>query len=361
MKLLDRYILRKFFASFFFTVLVFSLVAIIIDFSQNVEEFIDEQLPAWQVIKEFYLPFTVWINGLLWPMFALISVIFFTSRMAFNSEIISILNAGVSLRRLARPYLVGAGILALLHLFANHYVIPHSNKTRLNFYHAYIHKESDKGKTRDIHMFISPDTKIFVKDYFKRDSMGRNFRMEHFENNELRWMLTAEKLKWIAAPNKWELTNYEIRTFDGLKETLVMKPREKLDTTIALTPSDFVRYDDTKEMIPTNRLQAFITEEKLRGMGNTRIYEIELYRRTADPVTVLIVTLIGMAMASRKVRGGMGLHLALGIIIGALFVFIARFSITFATNEALHPMLGVWLPNIVFGMVAAFLFMKAQK
>lgn len=361
MKLLDRYILKKFFSSFFFTVLVFSLVAIIIDFSQNVEEFIDEHLPASRVIAEFYVPFTVWINGLLWPMFALISVIFFTSRMAYNSEIISILNAGVSFRRLSRPYIIGAGILAVMHLVANHYIIPHSNKTRLDFYHSYIHKESDQGKTRDIHMFISPGNKIFVKDYFKRDSFARNFRIEHFEKNELKWMLTAEEARWKGAPNKWELNKYEIRTFDGMKESLVMNYREKLDTTINLTPADFVRYDDTKEMIPTNRLQDFIAEEKLRGTGNTRVYEIELYRRTADPVTVFIVTLIGMSMASRKVRGGLGLHLALGIVIGAFFVFMARFSITFATNEELHPMLGVWLPNIVFGFVAILLFRNAQK
>lgn len=361
MKILDRYILRKFFSSFLFTVLVFTMVAIIIDFSQNVEEFIDEKLPPDRVIREFYLPFTVWINGLLWPLFALISVIFFTSRMAFNSEIIAILNAGVSLRRLARPYLLGAGTLALVHLFANHFVIPLSNKTRLNFYHNYIHKEGDKGKTRDIHMFISPDTKIFVKDYFKQDSFARIFRMEHFENNELKWLLMAEEARWKGPPNKWELNKYEIRTFDGLKETIVMNHRGKLDTTINLTPADFVRYDDTKEMIPTNRLQEFIAEEELRGMGNTRIYEIELYRRTADPVTVIIVTLIGMSMASRKVRGGLGLHLAMGIFIGALFVFMARFSITFATNEALHPFLGVWLPNIIFGAVAVLLFFKAQK
>lgn len=361
MKLLDRYIMKKYFGSFFFTALVFSLVAVIVDFSQNVEEFIDEQLPASRVIKEFYLNFIIWIDGLLWPLFGLIAVIFFTSRMAFNSEIISILNAGVSFRRLARPYLLAAGLLATVHLVFNHFIIPVSNKTRLAFYHNYIHKESDKGKTRDIHMFISPGTKIYVKDYFKRDTFARQFRLEHFEGNELKWVLKAEEARWLGPPNRWKLRRYEIRTFDGEKETLLVNNRDDLDTTINLTPADFVRYDDTKEMIPTHRLQAFIEEERQRGTGNTRVYEIELYRRTADPVTLIIVTIIGMSVASRKVRGGMGLHLAIGVVIGALFVFMARFSITFAANEALHPLLGVWLPNIVFGIVAAFLFEKAQK
>lgn len=360
-KILDRYILWKFLGSFLFTALVFSLVAVIIDFSQNVEEFIDEKLPASRVIREFYVHFVVFINGLLWPLFALIAVIFFTSRMAYNSEIISILNAGVSFRRLMRPYLIGAGILALAHLLSNHFLIPLSNKARLDFHHAYIHKESDKGKTRDIHLFINPGTKVFVKDYFKRDTFARNFRLETFAGNRLVSLLKAEEARWKGPPGKWQLRNYEIRTFDGDRETLQLGRDGTLDTVINLTPADFVRYEDTKEMITSQRLNRFIEEEKQRGRGNTKVYEIELYRRTADPVTVIIVTLIGMAVAARKVRGGLGFHLAIGMLIGAIFVFMARFSITFAANDMLDPLLGVWLPNIVFGAIALLLIQAAQK
>jgi lipopolysaccharide export system permease protein len=360
LKILDRYIIKKFLATFFFVVLIFSMIAVIIDFSQNVEEFIDEKLGAWQVFKEYYLNFIIFINGLLWPLFAMISVIFFTSRMAYNSEIISILNAGVSFRRLVRPYLIAGGLLALMHLILNHFIIPVSNKTRLDFFHAYIHKESDKGNTRDVHMFIDSTTKVYVRDYFKQDSFARNFRLERLDGNRLLSYIEADEARWNGKTKKWKLSNYEIHTFNGIKEGIVVGGKSKLDTAFQLKPDDFVRYDDTRERIPSTRLAKFIAEEQRRGVGNTKGYEIELYRRTADPVTIIIVTLIGVAVASRKIRGGMGLHLALGIVLGAVFVFVAKFSITFATNEALSAWLGVWIPNMFFGCVALWLMRRAQ-
>ena len=337
------------------------MIAVVIDFSEKVEEFIDENLGAEQVINEYYINFLLFINGMLWPLFALISVIFFTSRMAANSEIISMLNAGMSFRRLMVPYLIAGGAIAGLHLLGNHIIIPMANKEMFDFIHKYVEKEKDKGKTRDVHMFISPNEKIYVRDYFKRDSIAKRFRLEKFEGNQLKVFIKAEKAEWKGEPNKWELTDYEIRTFDGLKETYKIEKKEKLDTTINLRPSDFVRYDDTKNMIPTPRLKAFIAEELQRGIGNTKVYEIELYRRTADPITILIVTIIGMTVAARKVRGGLGLNLALGVALGAIFIFLSRFSITIATNESLSAIVGVWLPNMLFGTIALILVLKAQK
>ncbi len=465
LKKLDKYIIKKFLTTFLFVVLIFTLIAIVIDFSEKVEEFIDEKLGAAQVISEYYINFVLFINGMLWPLFVLISVIFFTSRMASNSEIISMLNAGMSFRRLMLPYLVAAGSIAGLHLFANHIVIPIANKEMFTFIHKYVAKEQDKGKTRDIHMFINPETKIYVREYHKRDNIGKKFRLEKFEGNELSTFIKAETAKWQGVLQRWHLTNmrvynlkdknkkslaqnfgnldtafhyktesfnncatvkieapkdrnqrpepliiqfcaedyssrdsiatnivirkyengqltdsiladsgrwfgyaynwhledYEIRSFNGKKETLKIVKKEPLDTVFNLRPEDFVRYDDTKNMIPTPRLKAFVAEEKQRGIGNTKVYEIELYRRTADPFTILIVTLIGMAVASRKVRGGLGLHLALGVALGAIFIFLARFSITIATNESLSAFVGVWLPNFLFGAIAFLLIMRAQK
>lgn len=362
LKILDKYIIKKYLGTFLFVVLIFSLVAVIIDFSQNVEEFIDEQLPAGRVAKEYYFNFMVFINGLLWPLFALISVIFFTSRMASNSEVISILNAGVSFRRIMRPYLLAGGLIAVVHLLLNHFVIPLSNKTRLDFFHTYIHKELDRGKTAHVHMFIEPETKVYVRNYYKKDSLAHNFRLERFDGNRLLSFVEAAEARWDGEKETWQLGSYEIHSFDESGgESIIIGGRDKLDTAIALRPTDFVRYDDTREMIPSNRLQSFIAEEKQRGIGNTKLYEIELYRRSADPVTILIVTIIGMAVASRKVRGGMGLHLAVGVALGAIFIFVAKFSITFATNEALPALLGVWLPNLFFGAVAGVLIWKSQK
>lgn len=465
LKKLDKYIIKKFLTTFLFVVLIFTLIAIVIDFSEKVEEYIDENLSAEQVISEYYVNFILFINGMLWPLFVLISVIFFTSRMASNSEIISMLNAGMSFRRLMLPYMVAACSIAGLHLFANHVVIPIANKEMFTFIHKYVAKEQDKGKRTDIHMFISPTAKIYVREYHKRDNIGKKFRLEQFEDNELKTLIKSERAIWKGELQKWHFTNfraftlnkknkrfeetnfgnidtafhyqtvafnnceqeikpiekpgnqkpetftfqvcaekyyardslavgltikrfdngnlvdsiladsgkwqgahynwhlesYEIRTFDGKKETYQIDKKEILDTTFNLKPKDFVRYDDTKNMIPTTRLKAFVAEEKQRGIGNTKIYEIELYRRTADPVTILIVTLIGMSVASRKVRGGLGLHLALGVALGAIFIFLSRLSITIATNESLSAFVGVWIPNILFGSIAIWLIMKAQK
>ncbi|MCR9286049.1 MAG: LptF/LptG family permease [Bacteroidetes bacterium] len=361
LKKLDIYIIKKFLATFFFVVLIFTMIAVVIDFSEKVEEFIDEDLGTKQVVSEYYINFLLFINGMLWPLFTLISVIFFTSRMAANSEIISMLNAGMSFRRLMVPYLLAGGAIASIHLFGNHIVIPMANKEMFEFIHKYVEKEKDKGKTRDVHMFISPNEKIYVRDYFKRDSLAKKFRWETFEGNELKVFIKAEKAQWKGLPNHWELTDYEIRTFDNLKETFKIEKKEKLDTTINLLPSDFVRYDDTKNMIPTPQLKDFVEEERQRGIGNTKIYEIELYRRTADPFTIFIVTIIGMAVASRKVRGGLGLNLALGVALGAVYIFLSRFSITIATNQSLSPFVGVWLPNMLFGFIALILIFRAQK
>ena len=361
LKKLDKYIIKKYLTTFLFTVLIFSLIAVVIDFSEKVEEFIDESLGPSQVIREYYVPFVLFINARILPLYVLLSVIFFTSRMASNTEIISMLSAGISFRRIMVPYLVGAGIVMSFHLVANHILVPIANEQRLDFEHAYVWKERDKGKTRDVHMFVTPDTKIFVRDYHKRDSIARKFRLEHFEDNELIFMLKAEKLVWRGPPDKWQLEDYEIRTFDGIHETIRVGVREKMDTIIPLHPSDFVRYEDTKDQIPSTRLAAFIAEEKRRGIGNTKAYEVEFHRRTADAIAVIIVTLIGMTLAARKVRGGMGLHLATGVALGAIFIFLSQFSMTFAQKETLSTFWGVWIPNVIFGIIAAVLIMKAQK
>ena len=361
MGIIDRYIIKKFLAAFGFTSLIFTLLAVVIDFSEKVEEFIDEGLGAGQVLREYYLPYIFYINGILWPLFVLIGVIFFTSRMAANSEIISILNAGVSFRRMMRPYMIAAGLIAATHLLMNHIVIPHANVSRLDFERAYVWKDEDRGKKRDVHMFIDKNTKVYVRYYSKRDTTARDMRIETFEGNQLTKLVKVGKAKWLGRPDRWRLQSYEVRTFDGMNETIEVGKNSHMDTTLNLYPEDFVRYDNTKEMIPTPKLTAFIAEEKQRGIGNTVVFEVEKHRRTADTFTIFILTLIGMSVAARKVRGGIGLHLAIGIGIGAIFIFLSRFTMTFAMNQALPTLIGVWLPNLIFGAIALFLISRAQK
>lgn len=361
MKTLDRYIFWKYIQTFLFTMLIFTMIASIIDFSEKVENFIKEPCTREQIFFDYFINWVPYINSLLVPLYALISVIFFTSRLAYNSEIISILNAGISFRRLMLPYLMAGSVIAGFHLYANHFLVPIGNKSRLDFEHKYIWKHSDHGKTKDVHMFIGDSTKVYIRFYSKQDTSARDFRIEEFSGESLVWMLKAEEAEWLGPPNRWRLKNYEIRSFDGEKENLILGRRKNIDTTLNLVPEDFVRYSNQKEMLASPELVEFIEAEKDRGLSNTKNFEIELHRRTAEPFTVLILTLIGMAVASRKVRGGMGLHLAIGIGLGALFIFLSKFSVTFATNQTFPPILGVWFPNIMFGVVAIWLMGKAQK
>lgn len=360
-KLLDQYIFGKYLSSFFFTVLIFTLISVVIDFSEKVESFIKEPCTAYQIIFEYYINFIPYINGLLWPLISLIAVIFFTSRLAHNSEIISILNAGISFRRLQYSYLGAAALITIIHLFGNHYQIPAANKKRLNFEHTYVWKNNDKGKTENVHLFVSPDTKVYLKYFNKPQKSARDFRLEKFANNKLVYVLKAKSADFIKEPGVWKLNNYEERTFNGMKETLNISRGHSKDITISLDPKDFVKFVNQKEMMTSFELLSFINKEVKRGSGVAKPFEVEFHRRTADSFAIIILTLIGVAVAARKVRGGMGLHLAIGIGIGAMFVFLSKFSVTFAEDDSIPTFIAVWIPNFIFTGVAIYLNMKAQK
>lgn len=361
LKTIDWYILKKFLSTFFFTVLIFTMVGVVIDFSEKIEKFIEGTLTGSEIAFEYYPTFVLYIAGLLWPLFVLIAVVFFTSRLASNSEVISIFSAGVSFWRYMRPYLVGAAFLALLNLLGNHFFIPTGNKKLFGIIYTHLAPNDDKGKTQNVHLFVAPDTKVYIEFFRKGDTTAREFRLEHFKDNQLVSLLRAESARWIGPPGKWRLSSYEVHTFNGLKEDLLVRRGEQLDTTINLTPDDFVDFKEQQSMMTTPELQRYIAKQKTRGVGNTKKYEVELHRRTADAFTIFILTLIGTAIASRKVRGGLGLHLAIGISLGAIFIFVSRFAVVFATGDVVPPIVGIWLPNIVFSGVAIFLIAKAQK
>ena len=360
-KKLDRYIINKFLSTFFFTVLIFTMISVVIDFSEKVEKFIESDITKYEIYVEYYPGFIMFVAGLLWPLYTLIAVIFFTSRLAYNSEIISIFNAGVSFWRLMRPYLIAATLIAGLHLIGNHYFIPLGNKARLDVEHAYIWTNNDRGKTKDVHMFVAPDTKVYINYYRKRDSTARKFRMERFEDGKLVYLLKANTAEWMGPPDRWKLRNYEIRTFNGMEEGLILGRGEDMDTTVNLRPDDFVDYKEQHMMMTSDQITDYIAQQRQRGVGNTKKYEIEYYRRTAEPFTIFILTIIGMTIAARKVRGGIGLHLALGVGIGALFIFFSRFAVVFAAGQDIPVFLGIWLPNIIFGLVAIYLVRNAQS
>ncbi|MBB4079537.1 lipopolysaccharide export system permease protein [Lewinella aquimaris] len=362
LKKLDWYIIGKFLRTFFFTVLIFSMVSMIIDFSEKVERFIESDITKEIIAFEYFPTFLLFILGFLWPMLTLIAVIFFTGRMADNSEIISILNAGVSFWRLMRPYLISAGFLFLLYLAGIHYLVPMANAHRTEIERVYFSSGRDEGKTTNVHFFVAPDTKVYMTHYSKRDSAARNFRIEHLVDNQLISLTKARSAKFVDGdPAIWRLDNYEMRTFDGLHETITIGGRETLDTVLNLRPEDFVDYREQQSALTTPELLSQIRKQRERGAGNIRKYEVELARRSAEPFTIFILTLIGLSVAGRKVRGGMGIQLALGIFMGALFVFLSRFASTISAGTNLPVFLGMWMPNLIFFAAAMFFVSRAQR
>ncbi len=360
LKLLDRYIIKKYLSTFFFVVLIFSAISSVIDFSEKIDDYIKQPCTKYQIIFDYTINFILFINGLLFPIYALIAVIFFTSRLAEDSEMISILNAGASFRRILRPYLVAAGIITALSLLMNHYVIPNGAKKKSDFERKYIYKSNDKGKKENVHLFIGNDQKAYIKFYRPSDSMMRDLRIETIKDGEVKAILEAEVAQWKGLPNRWELQNTKIRSFEGMKETLFVR-REAKDTTLNILPEDFTFFADQKDRMTTFELLANINNEKKRGAFNPKNLEIELHRRTAEPFTIIILTILGLAIAGRKVRGGIGLQLASGIGLGAIFAFISKFSATFANSNDMPALLGVWIPNILFGTLCIYLVKNAQQ
>lgn len=361
LKILDRYILRKFVGSFLFTALLFTMVGMAIDLSEKVEKFIVHKLTFQEVLFGYYIHYIPYINGLLWPLYALIAVIFFTSRLAYNSEIISMFNAGMGFRRLIRPYVIGSFVFGLALLAGNHYIIPKANKHRLDFEHEYIWTTNEQGRTNNVHMFLKPGEKIYINFYRKADSSMVDVRLEQYDGQQLTSMLKARNAKWLPEERRWRLRNYEIRSFHAEGDELILGAGAELDTLLNIEPADFVEYVDQKDMMTTAELDTYIEKLRIRGSGNLRKYLVEKHRRSADPFTIIILSIIGVAVASRKIRGGMGLHLAIGVVIGASYIFLSRFSATFAMNQSLSPLLGVWIPNFLFVLVSIFMARRAQQ
>jgi lipopolysaccharide export system permease protein len=362
LKTLDRYIIKKFLTTLLFSILIFSIISLAIDFSEKVKYFLERGCTVGEILLDYYPGFIFNMSGMLMPLYTLIAVVFFTSRMAFNAELLSILNAGVSFQRMLRPYLIGGVIIAGTHYMLNHYWIPAGNQRRLNFERTYIHLKSDKGKTANVHMFVAPNKKVYVQGYNKENEIASGLRLEQYDGNKLVSMLDAQVARWggDSLGGRWTLSNYSIREFNGTQETY-RKYNTTIDTFINLSPEDFKWFENQMQEMSTPQLKKAIAREQSRGLPSSRLYVIERYRRTADAFTNIILTVIGLAVAGRKVRGGMGLHLALAVSIGGLFVFLSKFAVTFAMAGGLPIAIGMWLPNLLFAGVAVWLASRAQK
>ena len=361
LKKIDAYIIKKYLGSFIFTMMLITMVSVVVDFSEKIHKFLDADLSTVEIIKGYYLPFVPWINGLMWPLFSLIAVIFFTSRMAKNTEVVAMLSSGISFNRFLVPYLIGGGLIAGVFWFGKNYIIPNSNKLKNEFEYEHLTKKHKRTLNNNVHFFLNEDEKVYIRYYRKRDTTAQGFRLEKFQDGKMVMALKADRLLFKAAPNEWTIKDYEIRTFDGMEETYLDAKGESKDTTLNLTPNDFIQNMKIMENMNTSDLREYINRERDRGVGASKNFVIELHKRQSEPFSILILTLIGAAIASRKVRGGMGFHLAIGVIIGSVYVIIGQFSATFSNNLSLSPFLGAWIPNIIFTAAAVILVFNSQK
>ena len=365
MQKIDWYILKKFIVTFIFCLLLFTVIAVAVDSSEKTDDFVKANLDTSQIIREYYLGFVPYIWNLLFPLFVFIAVIFFTSRMATRSEVIAILASGSSYNRFLRPYLVGGILLASLLWVGSRYWIPKANAIRSSFQSRYIDKnDPTKNKImgscdRCFYRRIDSNSFIGIRDYDTLSRSARGFFMEKVKNNKVIYNLRAETIKWDTAARKWKLFNAAERFVDSAGERMTM--HVEMFINISLQPFEFVRDDYLKDKLTTPELVRYIKQEEMRGTEGLNALKVERYRRTATPASVLLLTLIGAVIASRRTRGGSGMHLALGITIAALFIVSDRFSTVFATKGNFPPLIAAWLPNIAFSFVAWWLYRKTPK
>lgn len=362
MKKIDWYILKKFLTTFFFAIFLFTVIAVVVDVSEKTDDFVKSQLGFVRIITQYYYGFIPHIIALLFPLFVFIAVIFFTSKMAGKSEIIAILASGTSYARWLRPYWVGGTLLAIMLWFSNQYVVPKANQIRGTFEAKYIDGNSSYNalllKNNNIYRRIDSFTYAGIYGYDTLIKRGGPFFMYKIKNNLVVENLRADEIYWDTI-KKWKLMGVVSRKLEGMKETLKMDTNQHVN--FNFLPNDLSRDKYTKDKLTTPELERFIGLEELRGSEGINDLKIERYRRDATCITVLLLTLIGAIVAGKKVRGGSGVHLAVGFVIAAMFIVINQFSTIFSTKGNLHPMIAAWIPNAIFLTVMIYLYRKAPK
>ncbi len=359
MKKIDWYILKRFIGTFIFAICIFAIISVVIDITEKMDNFIEYSLSPWFIFTNYYLGFIPHILALLFPLFIFIAVIFFTSKLAYKSEIIAILSTGVSFHRFLRSYWIGGIMLALLLGFANRTVIPHANVIKVTFENTYIDRKKKQDIQHNVHIRIDTSRYITLKTYYPKDQYANEFVLETIRGQKLLSRLQARTITWNKTDGAWEIRRGIKRTIGNNK----VKVHEIKDSLLKLnlTPKDLRKSTNIIEGMTTKELNQYIQHQKMRSTEAINYLYVEKYRRTASAFSIIILTLIGAVIASRKIRGGSGLHLALGIVISAVYVLFMQFSTTFSVKGTLNPLIAVWIPNIVFGILAIILYRRAPK
>jgi len=354
MRLIDKYVLKRFLGSFFFVVLVIVAVIVMIDITEKIDDFGEhEDLTLYQIIFEYYLNFIPFIANMITPLTVFIATVFVTAKMAGHTEIIAILSSGVSFRRFMFPYLIGALIIASISFLLTGWVIPKSNRERVKFEVTYIKSKFYYDK-RNVHIQVEPNVYLYLQSYNNQSNKGYQFTMERLEGTELKEKLSAKRLEWNEEKEKWTLKQWQHRKIDGLAE--IITEGDEKDTTLVIHPKEFENDYRNYDGMTIDELNEHISLLKSRGASNVELYEVEKYIRYTSPFAVLILTFMGIIVSARKSRGGTGLQIAIGFLLSFLYILFFIMSKTVAETGSLHPILSVWIPNIVFTGVSLIMY-----
>jgi lipopolysaccharide export system permease protein len=373
MKLLDKYILKQFLSTFFFVVVILLAVISVIDMTDKMDKFAKAQLTSGQIFG-YYLDFIPWIGSLVTPITIFIATVYVCSRMAGRTEVIAILSAGISFRRMMLPYFMGSLVIAALSFALNGWVIPNSNKSKLAFEVQYLKNKYYYDK-QNIHIQVAPDVYLYMKSYNNTNNTGYQFTLERFQDNKMIEKLTASRVEWDTAKQKWTLRDWRIHNVQSIFETTSgpeakpgletskrivttdsIKTGSTLDTALVIHPkefeSDYRKYDG----MTLNELNKYIKTLRSRGSTGIEVYEVEKYTRYTAPFTIFILVFMGVIVSSRKSRGGTGLQIALGFLLSFIFILFFTLFRTFAENGSMPPQISVWIPNIIFGIISLIMY-----
>lgn len=364
MKKIDRYILSKYLTTFFFCLILFTLIVVVVDISEKTNDFARSNLSAYRIFTDYYVGFIPRIDAMLFPLFVFISVIFFTSKMAGRSEIIAILSSGVSFKRFLLPYMAGGIFLSVLLWAGYQYLVPKANLKWANFEAKYIDgpaapESNNSNFKQKLYFKTDSNTYVGISSYDTILKTGNGIFVQRFQNNKLLYNLRSNQFSWDSTTGKWKLFNAVERRLDSISERVSL--HKEMLISYNFKPRDLRKDEFLKDQLPTPELDEFIKQERIRGSEMLSMLLVERYNRDAIPVSVFVLTIIGAVLASRKIRGGSGLHLAIGVIISVLYILFSRFSIVFATKGNFTPFIAAWTPNIIFGLLAFYLYKKAPK
>lgn len=354
LKKLDWYIIRKFLGTYIFAIILILAITIMFDVNEKLDSFI--KAPIHATIFDYFLNFLPYFANQFSPLFTFIAVIFFTSKLAGNSEIIAMLSAGMSFNRLLRPYMVSASVIALATFLLSAYVIPPANIERIAYTNTYVkNKRVDYGA--NIMMQVAPGEIAYMSRYDNVSKTGYKFSLELFKDKRLVSRLTAQTVKWDTL-YQWQIRNYVIRDFYETREAI--RTGSQLDTIIPFEPKDFLIAKNDQEMLTTPQLRTYISRQKQRGVANIKSFEIEYHRRYAMTAAAFILTIIGMALSSRKVKGGMGINIGIGLLLSFSYILFMTVTSTFAVSGLTSPLIAMWIPNILYLIIAIVLYRRSS-